>query len=263
MSIVEDAFLRLFPEAGFPFSAQLQYSGKFKPYNATVRKIGNQLKFNLSRSWKSTSDEIVIGLIQHLLVKILRKERFPSRLQATGPNRGSDLGFAAAMKNNGKSKIVSLNMQLYDDFIKGISEVTVSNGSSDEELESCFNRVNEKYFLGLVDKPQLEWGSDSFRKLASYDYHTNTITVSSLFREAPERLLDYLMYHEMLHKKLKFSSVNGRMSHHSSEFRKQERNFEASSTIEDELNAFIRTSHVARRQRIRNSFNWRRLLLLR
>ncbi len=245
MGIVEEAFSRLFPATEFNFGAKITYSGKFKPYNATVRKIGNQLNFNLSRSWKSTSDEIVIGLIQHLLVKILRREKF----------------FAAAMKRS--HKMASLNMQLYDDFIKGVSEVTVSKGSSDEELESCFNRVNEKYFLGLVDKPQLEWGSDSFRKLASYDYHTNTITVSSLFREAPERLLDYLMYHELLHKKLKFSSINGRMSHHGSEFRKQEGNFDGSSTVEAELNAFIRGSHVARRQRMRNSFNWRRLLLLR
>ncbi len=168
---------------------------------------------------------------------------------------------AAAMK--GAKKVTTLNMQLYDDFIKGVSEVTVSNGSSDEKLESSFNRVNEKYFLGLIDKPQLEWGTDSFRKLASYEYHTNTITVSSLFSEAPERLLDYLMYHEMLHKKLKFSSSNGRTRHHSSEFRRMEHKFEGSGTIEEELNAFIRGSPRRRQHRIRRAFNWRQLLLLR
>ena len=249
MSIVEEAFSRLFPETGFPFSAELGHSGKFKPYNATVRKIGSQLHFSLSRSWKSVSDEIVIGLIQHLLVKILRREKFVSAA-------------AVAMKREG-GKLTSLNIQLYDDFIKGVSEVTVASGSSDEKLESSFSRVNEKHFLGFLDKPQLRWGSGSFRKLASYDYHTNTITVSSLFRDAPQRLLDYLMYHEMLHKKLKFSSSNGRLSHHSSEFRKLERNFEASSTIESELNAFIRGSRSrVRQQRVKNRFNWRQLLLL-
>ena len=168
------------------------------------------------------------------------------------------------MKNNGRI-VVSLNMQLYDDFIKGISEVTITadDGSSDDRLESSFSRVNEKHFLGLLDKPQLEWGSDSFRKLASYEYPTNTITVSSLFSEAPERLLDYLMYHEMLHKKLKFSSSNGRTRHHSSEFRRMEGNFEGSGTIEEELNAFIHGSKRVRRQRIRRAFNWRQLLMLR
>ncbi len=243
MNLVEDAFSRLFPATAFDFEAKITYSGKFKPYNATVRKIGSRLNFNLSRSWKGTSDEIVLGLIQHLLVKILRKEKF-----------------AAAM---GGSKTASLNMQLYDDFIKGVSEVTVSNSTSDEALGSSFRRVNENYFLGLVDKPQLEWGTDSFRKLASYAYHTNTITVSTLFREAPERLLDYLMYHEVLHKKLKFGSSNGRIRHHGAEFRRLEAQFEGSSTIESELNVFIRNSPRRRRQRIRRAFSWRRLLLLR
>lgn len=242
MNIVEEAFSRLFPGAEFGFVASVKYSGKFKPYNATVRKTGSSLCFNLSRSWKGTSDEIVIGLIQHLLVKILRKEKF----------------LATAVKSSHKT--ASLNMQLYDDFIKGVSEVTVSNGSSDEKLESSFNRVNEKYFFSIIDKPNLAWGSDSFRKLASYDYHTNTITVSSLFREAPERILDYLMYHELLHKKLKFSSSNGRIRHHNSEFRKIERQFEGYATVEAELNVFIRG---ARRQRVGSQFNWRRLLLLR
>ncbi|MBI2549812.1 M48 family metallopeptidase [Candidatus Woesearchaeota archaeon] len=250
MGIVEEAFSRLFPEAAFAYAVHLRYSGRFKPYNATVRKVGSSLYFNLSRSWKSTSEEIVIGLIQHLLVKILRKERF----------------LAAARDNSGKTS--SLNMQLYDDFIKGISEVAAvnnGNGSSDESLESSFARVNEKYFLGIADKPNLRWGLDSFRKLASYDYHTNTITVSNLFRDAPQQLLDYLMYHELLHKKLKFSSSgNGRAVHHSREFRALEQNFDGNDTIEDELNAFIRGMTFFRKRSIKNrTFSWRRLLLLR
>ena len=247
MNLVEESFSRLFQATAFNFEAKVTYSGKFKPYNATVRKIGGNLYFNLSRSWKSTSDEIVIGLIQHLLIKILRREKF----------------MAAAMK--GAKKITTLNMQLYDDFIKGISEVTITadDGSGDEKLEASFSRVNEKYFLGLIDKPQLQWGTDSFRKLASYEYHTNTITVSSLFSDAPERLLDYLMYHEMLHKKLKFSSANGRTRHHSSEFRRMEGNFGGGDKIEGELNAFIRSSPRRRQRRIRRAFNWRQLLMLR
>ena len=272
MGLVEDAFSRLFPEAAFAYTAHLRYSGKFKPYNATVRKVGSTLYFNLSRSWKGTSEEIVVGLIQHLLVRILRRERLAqvgsSRLCNQHRQRPmridprsipANAGFAAA-KDDGR-KISSLNMQLYDDFIKGISEVAAVNngsGSSDESLESSFARVNERYFFGIADKPNLRWGLGSFRKLASYDYHTNTITVSSLFRDAPQQLLDYLMYHELLHKKLKFSSSNGRVRHHSSEFRRLELDFESSSTIEQELNLFLRSS-VRHSRRLRQRPNWQRL----
>ena len=236
MGIVEEAFSRLFTGSAFNFEFQVSYSAKFKPYNATVRKIGNFLDFSLSRSWEGVSEEIVIGLIQNLLVKILRKE--------------SSL---AAVRGNSR-KISSLNMQLYDDFIKGISEVAVPNGAgSDEKLESSFNRVNEAYFLNFMERPQLRWGFDSFRKLASYDYHTNSITVSSLFAEAPEHLLDYLMYHELLHKKLKFSSSNGRTRHHSAEFRRLEANFGGSEGLDQEINAFLRQKTGGRGRRGRRS----------
>jgi len=241
MDLVEDAFLRLFPGVEFNYDVAIVYSGKFKPYNATVRKMGDRLQFNFSRSWETVSDEIVIGLVQSLLVRILRKDK----------------SIAAAAEKMGRKG--SLNMQLYEDFIKGISEVPSTGTSSDERLESSFNRVNQKYFLGLMDKPNLKWGNDSFRKLACYEYHTNTISVSSLFADAPEHLLDYLMYHELLHKKLKFSSSNGRTRHHGTEFRRMEEGFDGSSTIENELNSFLRASRRTGR-RVRR-LSWRQLLM--
>ncbi len=245
MGIVEEAFLRLFPDSAFNFEAQLSYSARFKPYNATVRKTGNFLDFSLSRSWEGVSEEIVIGLIQRLLVRILRRGGFPGRSVSHG--------------------LSSLNMQLYDDFIREVSEVAVPAGAvSDEKLESSFKRVNEEYFLNLMEKPQLKWGAGSFRKLASYDYHTNSITVSSLFAEAPERLLDYLVYHELLHKKLKFSSSNGRTIHHGSEFRGLEAQFKDSSSVEGEINSFLRRARrqVPRRRLAAPAMSWFGLLKL-
>ncbi len=241
MNVAEDAFSRLFPGIGFNYDASITYSGKFKPYNATVRKLGSSLHFSLSSSWKGVSDEIVIGLIQCLLVKILRHDK----------------SAAAAAKK--RSRITSLNMQLYDEFIKGISEVAAADGNSDEMLEASFGRVNRKYFLGLMDRPNLKWGNGSFRKLACYEYHTNTVSVSNLFSEAPERLLDYLMYHELLHKKLKFSSSNGRSVHHSSEFRRLEQNFDSSASIEGELNDFIRSNNRFGQINRSRRFGWRRI----
>lgn len=229
MGIVEESFSRLFSGVEFRYASSLVYSARFKPYNATVRRIGTNLWFSLSSSWAGVSDEIVIGLLQHLLLKILRKEKPVGNLS-------------------------TLNMQLYDDFIKGISEVAVVR-EADEKLTSAFNRVNEAYFLNLMERPNLKWGQGSFRKLASYEYHTNTITVSSLFSDAPSRLIDYLMYHELLHKKVKFKTGNGRTTHHGSEFRKLERIFEDSNSIEGELNDFLRGS-----RRLRQRNGWRRLL---
>ena len=171
------------------------------------------------------------------------------------------------MRNSGVGRISTLNMQLYDDFIKGMSDVATApaNAVSDEKLESSFGRVNLKYFLNLMEKPHMKWGLGSFRKLASYEYHSNSITVSSLFAEAPEHLLDYLVYHELLHKKLKFSSSNGRTRHHTVEFRKLEGQFENSAMVEAELNSFLHAasrSRRPRRQAARRRISWLGLLKL-
>jgi predicted metal-dependent hydrolase len=237
MGIVEDAFSRIFPSIEFQYEASIDYSGKFKPFNATVRKRGSQLEFNLSRSWETVSEEIKIGLIQSLLVKILRRDK----------------SIAPAGEKARKSP--SFNMQLYDDFIKGMSDSAEAVESGDEQLNASFSRVNQTYFLGLMDRPNLKWGSDSFRKLACFEYHTNTISVSNLFQGAPEHLLDYLMYHELLHKKLKFSSSNGRTSHHGTKFREEEARFEGWKSINSGLNAYLRGQ-----KRVRRGFSWRSFL---
>ena len=69
--LIKEAFQELYPNKELNYSLSLKYSRKFKPYNANVKRYGNNLIFNLSRDWKKISREIQIGLIQELLAKIL------------------------------------------------------------------------------------------------------------------------------------------------------------------------------------------------
>ena len=85
------------------------------------------------------------------------------------------------------------------------------------DLNSVVNRVNEKYFYGMILVPNLKWGNKSLSQLGTYDYGTDTITVSRIL-EKESILLDYVMYHEILHKKIKFKEKNGRSIHHSKEW---------------------------------------------
>ena len=74
-NIVEEAFQQLYPEKEIKYNISLKYSRKFKPYNANVKLYGNSLIFNLSKDWKKISKEIQIGLIQELMVKILKDKK--------------------------------------------------------------------------------------------------------------------------------------------------------------------------------------------
>ena len=71
MKVAEEAYNRLYPHQALPYNIQLKYSDKFKSYNGNVRLYNNTLYFGLSKKWKTVDAEIVIGLLQSLLLKIL------------------------------------------------------------------------------------------------------------------------------------------------------------------------------------------------
>jgi len=212
-TLVTEAFKQLYPEKEPKHYFCLKYSRKFKPYNANVKLRGDNLTFTLSREWRNINRDIQIGLVQELMGKIL------------------------------KDRKKTINMELYNLFLKNV-HIAVPKTKTDEMLEASFNRVNEAYFNGMMDMTNLQWGSESTSKLGSYEYGSDTITMSTIFRNADLQMLDYVMYHEMLHKKFKFESKNGRTLHHSPEFKRMEAKFQNRDFIEKEI------SRLARKHRL-------------
>lgn len=205
MNLAEQSFKQLFPEKEITHELSIKYNNKFKPYNANVRYTNKRIQFNLSKKWRTISLEIRMGLLQSLMLKIF------------------------------KEKKETVNIEFYNSFMRNI-HIAIPKLKTDVFLEESFNRVNEKYFYGLIERPNLTWGNFTTSKLGSYEYGSDTITISRIFKNAELRLLDYVMYHEMLHKKHKFYSKNGRSYHHTSEFRKKEKEFENSKEIDKEIN---------------------------
>ena len=205
----------------------LKYSGHFTNYNANVRYTQNHVEFNLSGMWKTIDEDIQIGLIESLVVRMF------------------------------KIKSVSTsNMKLYESFMKGLSKYAKSS-DHDPELEESFDRVNDKFFNGMMEKPNLVFASESFRKLGSYEYSTNTVNISTIFQGLPDdekRFLDYVIYHELLHKKHTFNVKNGRHQAHTTVFKNDEKKFsdESGTDMEKELNAWLR----GKKYSLRRMFKW-------
>lgn len=221
MNIIEKAFQELYPTKSLDYNTKIIYSGKFKPYNANAMKSPATLTIKLSKKWRKISEDIQIGLIQSLLVKFF-----------------------------GRTKQPTFNMDLYENFIKNI-HIAIPKTKSDPLLEDSFNRMNERFFYGLIEQPNLKWGSHSIRKLGSYDYQSDEISVSLIFKNKPSEILDYVMYHEMLHKKHKFkNSKTGRSYHHTAKFKKDEKAYPNSKQIEKEI------TKICRKQRIKRIFTF-------
>lgn len=211
MNLVETAFSRLWPGKEFDYDVSIEYSRRFTPYNANVKIRGRSITFNLSKEWDKVNEEIQIGLIQSLLVKIF------------------------------KAKGTTTNIDLYNLFIKKL-HISIPKTRIEPALKESFDRMNEKYFYGLVEIPNLEWGGSTTTKLGCYNYQTDTITISTIFQDADLGLLDYVMYHEMLHKKHKFRNVGNRSMHHTGKFKQQEMEFEGHDGAEEGIKRLIRRS---------------------
>ncbi len=235
MTIIHHSFQRLFPGRDFPYEATLEYNRRLSRFNANILLSKSvprgapcgkiTLKVRLNLEWKNIDDEIKIGLIQTLLLKVLREKKYT-------PNIG-----------------------LYHNFVKSLP-MLAEKKPSDSFLEKAFHRLNGQFFEGSMEMPTLVWGKSAFRKLASYNFHNDTITVSSVFKDAPERMLDYLVHHEMLHKHFAFTHRNGRSSYHSREFKTAEKLYPNHTAAEKELQAFLR------QKKKQKFFMWKNFLKL-
>ena len=204
--LIKKAFTELYSKEP-DFDARLKYSRAFKGYNANVKYTKFSMEFRLSHSWKEVSDEIKIGLLQHLLNKVY------------------------------KTDIETINTELYEIFLKKIPGLAKKT-KSHPLLEDSFSRMNDEYFDGMMSAPNLEFGDKAFRTLGTYDYTTDTIRISTVLRKNMT-LLDYVMYHEMLHKKFQYRKTGKRTIHHSREFRQWESRFREPD-VENKLKWFLR-----------------------
>ncbi len=98
-----------------------------------------------------------------------------------------------------------------------------------QDLEARFDRLNATYFAGALERPTLTWSRTKSRRiLGRYDSTHRTIFISLLFdsQHIPDFVLDYVLYHEMLHIKHPSRAENCRMVAHTPEFRAEEKRFE-------------------------------------
>jgi hypothetical protein len=95
-------------------------------------------------------------------------------------------------------------------------------------LEEIFEALNLEYFDGLMARPQLGWSRTRSRTLLGhFDPSHNAIIISRLLDSdrVPKLVLEYVVYHEMLHLKHPTETRGARRSVHTRDFRAAEKQF--------------------------------------
>lgn len=97
------------------------------------------------------------------------------------------------------------------------------------DLNEIFRKLNSHYFQNRLDQPDLSWSQrPTFRRLGHHDAAHEAIIISRSLdrRGVPEYVVEYVLYHEMLHIKHPVTFKNGRRYIHTRAFRDDEARFE-------------------------------------
>jgi hypothetical protein len=99
-----------------------------------------------------------------------------------------------------------------------------------QNLDVNFDRLNAEYFAGKLERPRLAWSATRSRRiLGRYDATHQTVFVSLFFDSplTPDFVLDYILYHELLHIRHPSRASDCRFINHTPEFRADERKFKS------------------------------------
>jgi hypothetical protein len=96
------------------------------------------------------------------------------------------------------------------------------------DLNRMFDELNAQFFAGELRKPHLGWSTRSWRRqFGSFDPGPNQILLNCRMdrREVPRYVVEYVLYHEMLHVKHPTRKSGCSLISHSPEFRTEEKLF--------------------------------------
>lgn len=118
------------------------------------------------------------------------------------------------------------------------------------DLGAVFDYVNSCYFGGTVRRPDLAWVKESPSTRLGFYFEPLDILAANRTLDSekvPRYVLEFVVYHELLHGVLDAKGTATRRLHHTREFRERERQFSMYGEAEDWL------SRLARRKRVEKS----------
>jgi len=96
------------------------------------------------------------------------------------------------------------------------------------DLGPLFDELNAEYFAGALPRPRLAWSARPWRSmLGCFDPALNQIVISGDLDRArvPRHVVQYVLFHEMLHLKHPIKYSRCRLESHSIAFRMEEKRF--------------------------------------
>jgi predicted metal-dependent hydrolase len=210
LHIFHETYRELRPRAPVPETKIEFYA--FANINNTIRLREGKLYLRLSDLLAGAPDPILKAITHILLAKMYR--------------RPIEREHATRYRRHISSSAISRQAHLVQQ-LRGRKRIESAQGHT-YHLETIFEDLNSRFFHGLMARPQMTWSRDHARnRLGHYDPAHNAIVVSRVFDHprVPRCVVEYIVYHEMLHLKHPVRLRGSRRCVHSMEFQEEEKLF--------------------------------------
>ncbi len=171
-----------------------------------IQKTGNTVNLTVNEGFINAPEEIWLALAK---VSIFGKDKNISQL-------------IRKFESSEEYSDVLLELDL-------VAQVLSENSQGQfYDLDELFNKINHEYFKGILVKPRLTWSQFyTYRKFGHYERARDRVAISLTLDNAriPQHVIEFVLYHELLHKYHGVKWVNGKRMVHSPEFRREEKKF--------------------------------------
>ena len=184
----------------------------FANVNNTIRLREGRLLVRLSDLLEGAPDAVLRAIAHILLAKMYRQPI----------DRGQATRYRKYVASHEIVRRTHLVRQM-----RGRKRLRPARGLS-YDLDAIFETLNTRFFHGLMARPRMSWSQTRTRRiLGHYDPAHNAIIISRIFDHfaVPAFVVEYIVYHEMLHLKHPVKLRGNRRCVHSAEFQAEEKLF--------------------------------------
>jgi hypothetical protein len=213
-SDLTEVFRRVFSRLRIK-SPVVSVGAKFHPFaglRSTITMRNGAVKARVSDLLAEASPLVLEALAEILLARIFRRR--PSR-------EARECYLAYTFRPAIRSRIDAARRE------RGSKRLLPARGRH-HDLEEIFHGLNHRFFSGQIPSSRLGWSHRNSRRiLGHYDSGHRTIMISRKLDSpsVPRYLVEYVVYHEMLHIRFPVERRGQRRVIHSREFREAEKRF--------------------------------------
>jgi hypothetical protein len=209
-----EAFRRVFRRLGIASRAP-SFNVEYRPFaglRSTIRLRENHAEVRISDVLDGAPPLVLEALAEILIAQVFRRR--PSR-------EARECYLAYVFRPSTRRRIEDSRRR------RGSKRLLPPQGRW-HDLSEIFRRLNRKFFRGELPQPRLGWSPKRSRTvLGHYDSAHDVIIINLVLDSpsVPRYLVEYLVFHEMLHMRYPVERRGHRRVLHSREFRQAERKF--------------------------------------